>query len=104
MVRFVEDRPTLLERRPARTVFDTLPSEALRDALFARADELAAAGADDFIARATTLVDLAKGRADVLDPLGRHLLALRPSLADKNAGREAKALLEKVGARIAKPD
>ncbi len=101
LVRFVEERPQLLERRTARTVFETLPADSLRDALVARLDELAAATDDDYVARAGTLVALAHGRADVLGPVGRHVMTARPHLGAKGAGREARALFKKAGGKPA---
>ena len=101
LVRFVEDRPQLLERRTARAIFETLPADALRDALVARLDELASASDEVYVARAATLVDLAHGKADVLGPVGRHVTAARPHLGAKGAGRDARALFKKAGGKPA---
>jgi hypothetical protein len=102
LVRFVEDRPGLLKRKTAHTVFESLPPESLRDALVERLDELASATDDDYVARATTLLDLVPDRADsIAGPVGKHILAARPHLGAKGAGREARALFKKAGGKPA---
>jgi len=101
LVRFVENRPGLLKRSTARTVFETLPAEALHEALVERLDEMRSLSDDDYVARATTLIDLVQSRDSIADPVGRHITAARPHLGAKGAGREARALFKKAGGKPA---
>ncbi|HVV86699.1 MAG TPA: hypothetical protein VHE35_26755, partial [Kofleriaceae bacterium] len=98
LLRLVEERPALLRRATARGVFDTLSAAALTDAILDRLDALAAADAATVVAAATPLLELVKARADVARAVADRLLSLHPSLGDKGAGKEARALARKAAA------
>ncbi|HEY4055032.1 MAG TPA: hypothetical protein VGM39_00440 [Kofleriaceae bacterium] len=96
LLEVIEREPALLKRSTATTVFEDLRSEDLLPALVERVEALAST--DDFVPRATALVDLVKNRAQVISALGAKIMTLRPDLVAKTASREARALARKVGA------
>jgi hypothetical protein len=78
-------------------VFDELRADALLPALIDRVESIAQA--TDFVPRATALMDMVKDRSPLDRQLGARILELRPDLAEKGAGRDARALARKAGAR-----
>ena len=96
LLELVEQRPALLKRTSASTVFDELRAEALLPALIERVETIAKA--EDFVPRATALMDMVKGRSPLDRQLGAKILELRPDLIERAAGREARALARKAGA------
>jgi HEAT repeat protein len=94
----VEQRPALLKRTSASTVFDELRPEQLLPALIDRIEAIAQAA--DFVPRATALMDMVKDRSPLDRQLGAKILELRPDLVERNAGREARALARKAGATV----
>jgi hypothetical protein len=96
LLEVVEQRPQLLKRSTASTVFDELRPEALLPALVERVEAIAAAA--DFVSRATALMDMVKDRSPLNRQLGARILELRPDLVGRDAGREARALARKAGA------
>ncbi len=97
LLELVEQRPALLKRSSASTVFDELRADALLPALIERVEAIAQA--TDFVPRATALMDMVKDRSPLDRQLGTRILELRPDLVEKGAGREARALARKAGAR-----
>lgn len=98
LLELVEQRPDLLKRTSASTVFEDLHAEQLLPALIERVEELARS--TEFVARATALMTLVKDRSPLDRQLGARILELRPDLVEKNAGREARALAKKAGASV----
>lgn len=98
LLELVEQRPALLKRSSASTVFDELQPEALLPALLERVETIAQAA--DFVPRATALMDMVKDRSPLARQLGGKILELRPDLVARNAGREARALARKAGGTV----
>lgn len=98
LLELVEQRPALLKRTSASTVFDELRPEVLLPALLERVEAIAQAA--DFVPRATALMDMVKDRKPLDRQLGAKILEVRPDLAERSAGREARALARKAGATV----
>jgi HEAT repeat protein len=96
LLQLVEERPQLLKRTTASTVFDDLKGDVLLPAMLERVEAIAQAA--DFIPRATALMELVKTRSPLDRQLGARILELRPDLVD--GSREARALAKKSGARV----
>jgi hypothetical protein len=96
LLQLVEERPQLLKRTTASTVFDDLKGDVLLPAMLERVEAIAQHA--DFVPRATALMELVKTRSPLDRQLGARILELRPDLVE--GSREARALAKKSGARV----
>ena len=96
LLQLVEERPQLLKRTTASTVFDDLKGDVLLPAMLERVEAIAQHA--DFVPRATALMELVKTRSPLDRQLGARILELRPDLV--SGAREARALARKAGARV----
>jgi len=97
LIEVLERNPGLLKRATARTVLESLRPEALLPALLDRVATIASA--DDFVARASALLDIVKDQPGLASPVGDKILAVRPALLTAKS-REERALVKKAGARV----
>jgi hypothetical protein len=96
LLQLVEERPTLLKRSTASTVFDDLKGDVLLPAMIERVEAIAQAA--DFVPRASALMEILKTRSPLDKQLGARILEVRPDLVE--GSREARALAKKAGARL----
>ncbi|MBS2029326.1 MAG: HEAT repeat domain-containing protein [Deltaproteobacteria bacterium] len=93
LVTLVEQQPQLADRKAALNVVAALPAS---DAIALFTERLQALADDPrFVERASLYLALAKDQANVAAEVARAVVSLRPSLADKGASKEEKALLRK---------
>ncbi len=94
LIEVIETQPSLLKRTTARTVIESLPLDALQQALVDRVSKIAST--TDFVTRASTLLDIARHHEATARAVGAAILEARPDVRTA-PGRDARALVKKAG-------
>lgn len=100
LLAYIVDRPALLARKTARGVLAVLEPAALSDAVVERLEALVDSPREAVVAEAGVLWKVVDGDPQVAARVGARLLALWPGLADKAAGKDARALARKAAAAV----